>query len=415
MKKITITNAYTWYNKGDAGILLGIVEILKKIYGKEIEINILSFTPEEDKKRYCKDECIKNVYSSTLNPFPYEHTRFGKLFAIMKLFFRMSNLYIRSKVSLNSLIEKEESYKILNESDIIIVCGGGFLGGKKYDSLMHLFQIYIDTIFKKPVVMMGTSIEPINSKIIKKYTEKVLRRVNYIFAREKITYNYLSTFLDKDKYELVPDMAFMVGEETYKINKVNLEDRMMFGITVRKWNFPNIKKDANLAMTKYKQSIAETMTKYIKEKNACFIYIPQVIVENGNDTIVAKEIKELLSEDIKESFIILEEDLSPMQIKGLIGTFDFFIGTRMHSNIFATSMCIPTVAIAYEKKTNGIMKMLNLEEYIVEMDNITPEMLINKVEKLIKDRNNIKKMLKVKISEVKNEILDKIIPILQKL
>ena len=415
MKKITITNAYTWYNKGDAGILLGIVEILKKIYGKEIEINILSFTPEEDKKRYCKDECIKNVYSSTLNPFPYEHTRFGKLFAIMKLFFRMSNLYIRSKVSLNSLIEKEESYKILNESDIIIVCGGGFLGGKKYDSLMHLFQIYIDTIFKKPVVMMGTSIEPINSKIIKKYTEKVLRRVNYIFAREKITYNYLCTFLDKDKYELVPDMAFMVGEETYKINKVNLEDRMMFGITVRKWNFTNIKKNANLAMTKYKQSIAETMTKYIKEKNACFIYIPQVIVENGNDTIVAKEIKELLSEDIKESFIILEEDLSPMQIKELIGTFDFFIGTRMHSNIFATSMCIPTVAIAYEKKTNGIMKMLNLEEYIVEMDNITPEMLINKVEKLIKDRNNIKKMLKVKISEVKNEILDKTIPSLQKL
>ena len=72
-----------------------------------------------------------------------------------------------------------------------------------------------------------------------------------------------------------------------------------------------------------------------------------------------------------------------MQIKGLIGTFDFFIGTRMHSNIFATSMYIPTVAIAYEKKTNGIMKMLNLKEYIVEMDDITPETLTKKIEELI--------------------------------
>lgn len=415
MKKITITNAYTWYNKGDAGILLGIVEILKKAYGKEIEINILSFTPEEDKKRYCKDESIKNVYSSTLNPFPYRHTKFGKLFAIIKLFFRMCNLYIRSKISLKSLIQEEESYKVLNESDVIIVCGGGFLGGKKYDSLMHLFQIYIDTIFKKKVVVMGTSIEPINSKIIKKYTEKVLKRVDYIFAREQITYNYLGTFLNKDKYEIVPDMAFMVGEETYKNDKINLKNKVTFGITVRKWNFPNIKESANLAMTKYKQAIAETMTKYIKEENACFIYIPQVIVENGNDTIVAKEIKELLEENIRENFIILEEDLSPMQIKGLIGTFDFFIGTRMHSNIFATSMYIPTVAIAYEKKTNGIMKMLNLKEYIVEMDDITPETLTKKIEELIKNKDSIKNILKIKIKEVRNEILGKTVSILKKI
>ncbi|BCP62264.1 hypothetical protein SUT380_14520 [Streptococcus parasuis] len=49
-KKITITNAYTWYNKGDAGILLGTVNTLKQIYGSEnIEINVLSFTPDEDK------------------------------------------------------------------------------------------------------------------------------------------------------------------------------------------------------------------------------------------------------------------------------------------------------------------------------------------------------------------------------
>ena len=46
MKKITITNAYTWYNKGDAGILLGTVNTLKKIYKDEqIQINVLSFTP----------------------------------------------------------------------------------------------------------------------------------------------------------------------------------------------------------------------------------------------------------------------------------------------------------------------------------------------------------------------------------
>ena len=79
MTKITITNAYTWYNKGDAGILLGIIETFKKIYKNNIEIDILSFTPEEDKKRYCEDSCVKNVYSNVLNPHPYKHTTVRKL------------------------------------------------------------------------------------------------------------------------------------------------------------------------------------------------------------------------------------------------------------------------------------------------------------------------------------------------
>ena len=266
MKRVTITNAYTWYNKGDAGILLGIVNALKKEYNEDVEINVLSFTPEEDKKRYCKDKCIKNVFSSTLNPFPYKHTKIGKIVAILKLFFRMCYLYIKSKISLNSLIEKEESFKVLNDSDIIVVCGGGFLGGKKYDSLMHLFQIYIDTLFKKPVIVMGTSIEPIKKKLIKKYTESVLKRVDHVYAREKITYEYLSTFLDKDKFTLIPDMAFMLEDGNEKIdiiNKIREKSNLIFGITVRKWNFPNLSISSKEAMENYKKSISELMKKYI--------------------------------------------------------------------------------------------------------------------------------------------------------
>ena len=69
-KTITITNAYTWYNKGDAGILLATIDTLKKIYNKA-EFNILSFTPDVDRKNYCKDSSIKEVYSNILNPHPY--------------------------------------------------------------------------------------------------------------------------------------------------------------------------------------------------------------------------------------------------------------------------------------------------------------------------------------------------------
>ena len=399
MKKIVITNAYTWYNKGDAGILLGVVEALKKIYDNDISVKVLSFTPDEDKKRYCEDDKIENVYSNILNPFPYKHTKVGKLIAIIKLFVKMIYIYLLTKISMNKAIQKNETLKVLFESDIIVVCGGGFLGGKKYDSLIHVFQIYINTLFKKPVIIMGTSIEPMKNGIIKKYTNKVLKKVDYIYAREKITYEYLSSFLDKSKYTLIPDLAFMIEDKQASIKE------QKFGITVRKWNFPN-SDNKKEAMEKYIKSVAD-MIDYIYDKyKVKFVFVPQVIVKNGNDADIAKIIKQRLNK--KEALQIVEKDLSPVEIKTLISSFEIFVGTRMHSNIFATSMNVPTVAIAYEKKTNGIMEMLNLNDYVINIEDITSENLIDKVELAIKNKEEIKENLKIKIQEIRKKILQEL-------
>lgn len=413
MKKITITNAYTWYNKGDAGILLGIIRALKEEYiNEKIEINILSFSPQIDKLKYSNEKVIKEVQSNILNPHPYKHTKIGKIIAITKLFFRMIKIYIESKISLDLLVHNEISAKLLKESDIIVVCGGGFLGGKKFDSLMHLFQIYINTLFNKPVIIMGTSIEPIKNNIIKKYTEKILKKVDYIFAREKITYDYLKKFMPKEKFTLIPDMAFILDEKKQNfeaISKLKKKTNMIFGITVRNWNFPDLEiSRREKAMRNYENTIKDVMKKFINENDSYFVFIPQVIVDTGDDTIIAKHIKSMLTLKEQEHFIIIEDDLSPIQIKSLIGNMDYFIGTRMHSNIFATSMKIPTIAIAYEKKTNGIMQTVGLEKYIVEICDINSATLINKINECIKNNKEIKEILNDKIPEIKKEIVKKI-------
>ena len=406
--KITITNAYTWYNKGDAGILLGTVNTLKQIYNKEnLEINVLSFTPEEDKKRYCVDKNITDVYSNVLNPYPYKHTKLGKLKAILKLIFKMIYLFVYSNININYLKRKYKEFDVLDQSDIIVVCGGGFLGGKKLDSLMHVFQMYINTKFNKPVYVMGTSIEPINNKIVKKYTNCVLKKMTHVFAREIITYRYLKNILPENKFSLIPDMAFML--EDYKKEFTNITDlkkksNNVYGITVRNWNFPN-SYNSDEMMTKYVSSLKELIEYEIEKNNNSFVFVPQVIVDHGNDTEIAKKIQKLLKIENQKRFLIIEEDLSPIEIKAMIGNFDFFIGTRMHSNIFAISMKIPTVAIAYEKKTNGIMHTAGLDDYVVEIDNIDFKKLEEKVELQRKNNLIIRQQLESKINILRNDIL----------
>lgn len=122
---------------------------------------------------------------------------------------------------------------------------------------------------------------------------------------------------------------------------------------------------------------------------------------------MAELIKEKLPTEYKKNFIVRKDDWSPIEIKGLINNFDIFVGTRMHSNIFATSMGVPTVAIAYEKKTNGIMETVGLDNYVEEIDTIKSSTLIEKIDSCLANKEKIRTHLEKRILEIRKDILDK--------
>nr|WP_303213107.1 polysaccharide pyruvyl transferase family protein [uncultured Romboutsia sp.] len=409
MKKIVITNGYTWYNKGDSGILLGTVNAIKQIFGKEAEITILSFTPEEDAKRYCQDPQIKAVHSNILNPYPFNKTSIGKAVAISKLFTSMVSTEIKFKLNRNNFIQKNDALKAIDECDLVIVCGGGFLGGKKFNSFMHLYQMKINAEFNKPVILWGTSIEPVKNRIVGHFTEKEVLKLTHVFPRETITNNYLREFVSNEKITLIPDMAFMLENKEQEftfVTELRKKFDMIIGITVRKWHFPNLD-DASKASDNYINAIVETIVNYAQKNNAAFIFVPQVIFEGDDDSKMAELIKEKLPTEYKKNFIVRKDDWSPIEIKGLINNFDIFVGTRMHSNIFATSMGVPTVAIAYEKKTNGIMETVGLDNYVEEIDTIKSSTLIEKIDSCLANKEKIRTHLEKRILEIRKDILDK--------
>ena len=306
-------------------------------------------------------------------------------------------------------INNNDNLKVLKDSDLLVVCGGGFLGGKKFNSFIHLYQMYVNSKMNKPVILWGTSIEPFKNNIVKYFTDKRIKELTHIFPRETITNDYLSTILDSNKFTLIPDMAFMLEnkqEEFEFITDLRKEFNCIFGLTVREWHFPNVE-NKEMARTNYINAIKEMIINYAEKKNAAFVFIPQVIFYGDDDSIIANEIKDSLPEKHKKNFIINKTDWSPVEIKSLIGNLDMFIGTRMHSNIFATSMAIPTVAIAYEKKTNGIMETVGLQDFVVEIDSITSDELINKINKCYIEREEINNKLKKRIEEIRQDIINK--------
>ncbi|BCP62263.1 hypothetical protein SUT380_14510 [Streptococcus parasuis] len=266
----------------------------------------------------------------------------------------------------------------------------------------------VNTKFNKPVYLMGTSIEPMTNNIVKHFTDNVLKKLDFIFARETITFDYLQSIIPSNKFTLIPDMAFMledVQEEFSSVAKLKKNTGPLYGLTVRDWNFPNFSNPTEL-MNNYITALRDVIEEQVDKNDASFVFVPQVIVKHGDDAEVALKIKSLLREDIQDRFLVLRDDISPVQVKSLIANFDYFIGTRMHSNIFATSMKIPTIAIAYEKKTNGIMHTVNLDDYVIEMSEVTSDKLARLIKKQSENNFEIRAQLNEVIPEIRKDVLE---------
>jgi polysaccharide pyruvyl transferase WcaK-like protein len=73
---------------------------------------------------------------------------------------------------------------------------------------------------------------------------------------------------------------------------------------------------------------------------------------------------------------------------------------RGHSLFFSTGANVPTLAISYNKKCYAHMKMLGLENNVVQNSEITDnDLIIEKLDNIVKNRSNIENHLKRKVEE----------------
>ena len=138
-----------------------------------------------------------------------------------------------------------------------------------------------------------------------------------------------------------------------------------------------------------------------REKGATVCFVPQVTHEQGgdDDRAAARAVYDGVA--AKERVRLVEEELSPDQIKALCGSMDFFVGTRMHSNILALTMGVPTLAIAYQPKTIGIMRQLGLERYVCGIEDLTLPAIQRRFEELAQNRQRIAAALRERLPIVR--------------
>jgi colanic acid/amylovoran biosynthesis protein len=168
-----------------------------------------------------------------------------------------------------------------------------------------------------------------------------------------------------------------------KYNWINL-NKLNVGISVRNWSISNTQRK------QYINSILNLIKHILNKYDATITFWPQVL----EDIPLSKMIYELLPEDYRRNCFVVSDDLDPLVLKGLYGYVDIFVGTRMHSTIFAMTMNVPTISIAYMPKSQDLMHRLKLEDLLFNIGSIEGDSLIETFEYTLNNNDFIKLKLK---------------------
>lgn len=88
---------------------------------------------------------------------------------------------------------------------------------------------------------------------------------------------------------------------------------------------------------------------------------------------------------------LVEDDLSPIELKSLISLAYFHIGARYHSVVAALSSGVPAISISWHPKYKDLMRAYGTEDFVIEDISTFPRAL---VENMLANRHELAKQIK---------------------
>ena len=208
---------------------------------------------------------------------------------------------------------------------------------------------------------------------------------------------------------LVPDLAFVfpalpasTGQAVLTKAGVDLQaDGPLLGITLINWAAQN---KAFQQQDQYETAVAAAVRHFVENYDGRVILFAQVRGPTWaeDDLVPAKRVKERVSQ-LGNNVLLFDQELSALQLKAAYGQMDLFIGSRLHSNIFALSEGVPALFIQYQYKTRGVAKMLDLEEWVLTIEAAEPEQLIKQLDRLVEQQASLRQKIQRNLEVVRQQ------------
>lgn len=269
----------------------------------------------------------------------------------------------------------------------------------------HSKDILLGVLLGRPVVVWAQSPGPFRSRLTRWLVRMALNRVALITVREEVSAAYLREIsISRPPIYVTADPAFILepsGEQTaldilvrcgvdparrplvglapswtllmtrakksgylryllsvFRVTRLIMPEKLSLALQRRAGRLKSLDMSSLVGIA----ALTEVVDHLVEKLGASVILIP-------HDTDPLLDDRHVCSEIIRRTkhptmVKLVDGDCSASDLKAVIGRCDLFVGGKMHANIAALSMRVPTLGIAYHHKFSGIMGLLGQEKRV---------------------------------------------------
>ena len=406
------------HNKGEAALLFGLMESLKP-FG-DTRVALFSLHPDLDRENYGQEVTV--VDADGVAPahmlhgqatggarfinyltFMLQHAAFGLLYKIM---------------GAHALhIMRHPVFRAYVETDLILMSHDSM-----YTPFYHGTQALLFHFMKKPAMIYAATIKrrggdstSMKSRFIDAWVAYTSRRTSAITLREEFSKRYLEEIglaFPSMPISVYPDLAFLVQAipreaalEILKAEKAPLDQPLAgMAISQRKLDFAFPGREVENRHGKALSPIVDAVNHLTGALGMTVLFIPHATGPEPilDDRVTAEMIREQAMHP--EKIIIIRNEYSCQALKGLASCLDITVGTRLHFTIDAVSCSVPSLLIAHagDVRCHGIIgEMLDMGEYVYDIDEIEAHSLIQRIDLLWTNRREIQERLSERMKSIR--------------
>ncbi|RME42303.1 MAG: hypothetical protein D6791_18065 [Chloroflexi bacterium] len=303
--------------------------------------------------------------------------------------------------------------KAYRQAQWVISCPGNFIYSRAHLAglpiLGPLSLLFLAHWYRKPLELAPQTIGPLWRGWERWLVAWVLRHAQRILLRDPVSVELVKALgVPPARYRLVPDLAFLYREADQdgaerlwaRLGVADTTQGPRLGMTLLNWGAQHPRFRGQEA---YEQGMASLASTFLDDHPQGQVFLfPQVCGPTwaDDDRIPARRVWEQVRSHPRGSQVyLIDAPQPPAVLRAAYHTMDLFVGSRLHSNIFALTGGVPVIAVAYQDKTFGVMRMLGLEEWTVAIEEVDGDLLIRRYRRLWPERHRWRQKIQQAVSE----------------
>lgn len=287
----------------------------------------------------------------------------------------------------------------LRDVDVFLDISGGdsftdLYGSRRFHGTLARKSLAVQ--MGKSLILLPQTYGPFRSPDSRKRAAAIVRAADMAWARDAQSFSALRDLLgdcfDAKRHRTGVDVAFLLptcSDNTFLSEPASnwlaesqsTEPTVGINVSGLLYHDPDSARSRYGFIADYNQLTFELVLNLV-DRGARVVLIPHVVAPQGHfesDVHANQLLVDLLPQAARDRVELSPVFRDPRKVKAVISRCDWFCGTRMHSTIAALSQGVPTAAVAYSMKTQGVFETCGQGDHVADPRHSSTEEVVSRL------------------------------------